>query len=126
MSGNDFEDPIEATPKFQFFAAPGGRMLAYATLQRPARVRALLGTDVVADTPGPWPYRDAWTFPATLQKVAGIPITLDDLRFSFGYTKAAKNYISSTSCPKGGWAWKVRVHTRATVLAADGRAPCVR
>lgn len=125
MSGNT-ADPIEATPKFQFIAAPGGKMLAYATLQRPARVRAVLGTDVVADAPGPWPYRDAWTFGRTLQVVAGIPISLDDLRFSFGYTKGARNYISSTSCPKDGWAWKVRVRTRATVLEAHGRAPCHR
>jgi hypothetical protein len=117
---------VSPPPKFQFFNAPGGRMLAYATLDQPARVRAALDDAVVLGASGPWPYRDAWAFPPTLQVVAGMPTTVEDLRLSFGYTRAARNYISSTSCPRGGWAWKVRVRTRATVLEAQGRAPCHR
>lgn len=133
-TGPAIEPPEGATspPKLQFFNAPGGKMIAYATLQLPARVRAVLDDDVVAGARGLWPYRDAWPFPPNMQVVAGIPITLDSLAFAFGYTKAAKNYISSTSCPKGGWAWRVRVHTRVpetratAVLQANGRAPCTR
>lgn len=122
-------DLVTPSPKLQFFNAPGGKMIAYATLQRPARVRGILSDTVVAGARGLWPYRDAWTFPSVLQVVAGIPITPETLRFSFGYTQAAKNYISSTMCPKGGWAWRVIVHVReasgdAAALMQTGRAPC--
>lgn len=128
-SGPNADDGLNPIPKLHFFSAPGGKMIAYATLLRPARVRAVLDDRPVLDAPGPWPFRDAWAFPRTLQVVAGIPITIDDLRLAFGYTKGAKNYISSTSCPRGGWAWRVRLHTwtapgGAAALTANGRAPC--
>jgi hypothetical protein len=124
-----YADELEPTPTFQFFNAPAGQMLAYMTLQRPARVRASVPITVVDGARDPWPLRYAWTFPQTMQVVAGIPITLNELRFAFGYTKAAANYISTTSCPAGGWAWRVRLHTwtateGTAALTADGRAPC--
>jgi hypothetical protein len=124
----DVDDP-EAPPKFQFFNAPGGQMLSYMALQRPARVRAAIPITVVDGARGPWPLRYAMTFPQSMQVVSGIPITFEELRFAFGYTKAAKNYIASTSCPKGGWAWRVRLHTwtatgGTAALTATDRAPC--
>jgi hypothetical protein len=89
----------------------------------------VLDDAVVDGARGLWPHRDAWAFPPALQGVAGTPILLDDLSFFFGLTRAAKHYVASTACPKGGWAWKVRVRTRSAtgaeaVLDANGRAPC--
>lgn len=131
MTGSGIEppDPVEASPRFQFFNAPGGQMLTYMTLQRPARVRAAVPVTVVERARSTWPLRYALTFPQTMQVVAGIPITLDKLRFAFGYTKAAENYVATTSCPAGGWTWRIRLHTwtaieGTAVLTASGRAPC--
>jgi hypothetical protein len=70
----------------------------------------------------------SWTFPQTLRVVAGIPITMSHVKFSYGYTKAAKLYVSTEGCPRGGWRWRVRVHLTgpAPVLQRDGRAACKR
>ncbi|HET6507622.1 MAG TPA: hypothetical protein VFG42_12605 [Baekduia sp.] len=124
--GIEPDDPVEAQPKFHLFNAPGGRMTIYATLQHPARVRAVMPGTVIDGARGAWPHRDAWTFPVTLQNVAQMPVTIGRLRFSFGGTRAAPHYVASTSCPPGGWPWRMRVHAGATVLVADGRAPCRR
>jgi hypothetical protein len=122
-------DDVEAAPKFQVFNAPGGQMLSYMTLQRPARVRAVVPITVVDGARGAWPLRYAWTFPQNMQVVADIPITLDELRFAFGYTEGAKDYVATTSCPAGGWTWRVRIHTwtateGTAALTASGHAPC--
>jgi hypothetical protein len=127
--GPAIEEPIETTPRFVFFNGPGGLPMAYITLQRPARVRAAVVPAVIDRPRSIWPHRTRWTFPETLRVVAGIPITPSHLAFTYGYTRAAKLFVASTSCPPGGWAWRVRVHTyvapgNAPVLQQDGRAPC--
>ncbi|WP_445149310.1 hypothetical protein [Baekduia sp. Peel2402] len=130
-SGPFIEDPIEAAPKFVFVNGPGGLPMAYITLQRPARVRAATTPTVIDRPRSIWPHRTRWTFPQILRVVAGIPTTPSHLGFTYGYTKAAKLFIASTSCPPGGWTWRVRVHTyiapgNAPVLQQDGRVPCTR
>jgi hypothetical protein len=114
-----------------FINTPGG-MVAWIVLKNPARVAAAAVGTVVDDAPGPWPHRASFTIPRSLQVVAGIPITPRELSFAIGGKSYAPKYMTSTTCPKGGWAWKVRVHTRAAdtgataVLETHGRAPCHR
>jgi hypothetical protein len=114
-----------------FVNAPGGSLTAWVVLQDPARVQAAAIGTVVDGRPGPWPHRQTWTIPRSLQLVAGIPITLNSLSFAIGGKSWAKTYVATTRCPAGGWAWRVRVHTMkatgaAAVLDTRGRTPCHR
>jgi hypothetical protein len=114
-----------------FLNAPGG-MLAWIVVRNPARVAAAAVGKVVDDAPGPWPHRESFTIPRSLQVVAGIPITVRELSFAIGGKAYAPKYLASTACPKDGWAWKVRVHSRAAdtgatgLLERHGRTPCHR
>lgn len=104
-------------------------VLAYATLENPARVRE---TVVVKDSdpPGPWAHRESFRVPKTLQVVAGIPIQVTGLKLRVGGKSYAKGYITSTSCPKGGWKYKATVHYlfdltgQTTEDTITGSIPC--
>lgn len=127
-SGGIDLDPVgDPTPTFTFVNGPDGRLIAYTVLQRPARVRAPAVSKVFENPRSRFPFRDAWKFPRVLQKVAGIPVSMRNLKLTFGGKSWAKDYISTTGCPRGGWAWRVRVHFRAAGFQdVNGRAPCRR
>jgi hypothetical protein len=131
-TGSADVDTVEPLPKFAWINGTAGRLIPYATLQRPARVRSPLHTTVVQGARGPWPNRDAWSFPRVFQQVGGIPVTMRRFTTTFGGMSWAKNYISTTGCPKGGWAYTIRLRTRDTttgiadVIDVAGRAPCRR
>jgi hypothetical protein len=111
---------------------PSGAPTLWIVLQDPARVQAAAAGMVVHDASARWPRHVRWTIPPTLQVVAGIPITPYGFSFVLGGKTYAKGYVSTTGCPEGGWAWKLRVHTgdgqggAAGVLDAHGRIPCHR
>lgn len=111
---------------------PSGAPTLWIVLQDPARVQAAAAGVVVDDATTRWPRHVRWTIPRSLQVVAGIPITPFGLSLTLGGKTWAKDYIATTGCPDGGWAWKLRVHTgdgqggAAGVLDAHGRAPCRR
>jgi hypothetical protein len=89
------------------------------------RVRAVVVPEVTDGAPGAWPHRTKWTLPSTLRMAAGVELSTSDVRFSYGHQPFAKYYIAAVGCPRGGWAWRVRVHTTAAgVLSARGHAPC--
>jgi hypothetical protein len=118
-------DDLGPNPTFNFINGPGGTLVPYTVLQRPARVRAPLTAKVVHNPRSRFPNRDLWDVPDVLQVVAGIPITLSDITMQFGGQSWAKDYIATTGCPKGGWEFRVRVRTdTAGVLETTGRAPC--
>jgi hypothetical protein len=112
--------------------SPTGPPTLWIVLQNPARVQAAAAGTVVHDATTRWPHHVRWTMPRALQVVAGIPITPFGLSFVLGGKAYAKDYVSTTGCPEGGWAWKLRVHTddaqggAAGVLDAHGRIPCRR
>jgi hypothetical protein len=78
------------------------RVLAYATMTNPARVQTAI---VVRSTrqSGKWRHRERFSVPKSLQVVAGIPIQPTSLHLTVGGKSYARNYITTTSCPKGGW-----------------------
>ena len=121
------EDTVEPRPKFVMVNGPGGRLTAYVTVQRPARVRASVVPSVFDNPRSIWPHRDAWEIPEVLRKVAGVTIPMNHLKLTFGGKSWAKDYIVTTGCPKGGLPWRIRVRTDGGgVLGRDGRAPCRR
>lgn len=106
-SGSADADTVEAGPKVQIFNGGKNLILAYVTLQRPARVRAVVPAKLTPQS-GKWSYKLTFTVPPTLRVVAGIPITLNYLNLTTGYTKAAKDIIATTSCGAGNkWPFQV-------------------
>lgn len=89
---------------------------AYATLNRPARVRETVVIHTKRFRSGPWGHQESFAIPRTLQIVAGIPLAIDRISLTIGGKSYAKDYIASTACPDGGWRYEVVAHT-----TADGR-----
>jgi hypothetical protein len=123
-NGSASADTVEAGPKVQIFNGGKNLILAYVTLQRPARVRAVVPAKLTPMS-GQWSYKLHFNVPQTLQVVAGIPITLNNLKLTAGYTKAAKDIIATTSCGAGNkWPFEVdlKLNTNQTVTYTDSVA----
>jgi hypothetical protein len=113
-------------PRVMFVNGPGRRPVAYVMLQESARVRAVVVPTVTETSRGAYRHRIAWTFRSTLRTAAPEPVTTSQLSIALGGVPASKYYLSSTSCPAGGWAWQVRVHTTTETLRQEGRVACRR
>lgn len=103
---------------------------AYATLNRPARIREVLTVHETRFAAGPWGHEESLKVPPSLQIVAGVPLQLDRITLDIGGRPYAKSYISSTACPSGGWRYEVTAHTATGDQAAEtvgtGRISCTR
>lgn len=104
------------------------RTFAYTTLYNPAFVEE---TIVVHRTKasGRWAHRESFQVPENLQIVAGVPIQVTAAKMRVGGKPYARDYIVSTSCPKGGWKYRAVAHylfsTGATSQERiDGSIPC--
>jgi hypothetical protein len=122
-SGSASADTVEAGPKVVIVNGGKNLLLGYVTLQRPARVRAVVPAKLVPQS-GKWSYKISFTIPQSLRVVAGIPITLNWLKMSAGYTAAAKDIIATTSCPGGKWPFQVdaKLSTGGTATYTDSVA----
>lgn len=122
--GSASADTVEAGPKVVIVNGGKNLILAYVTLQRPARVRAVVPAKLTPQS-GKWSYKLHFDVPQSLQVVAGIPITLNNLNLTTGYTKAAKDIIATTSCGAGNkWPFQVdlKLETGATASYTDSVA----
>jgi hypothetical protein len=99
-------DTVPAKLSVIFFNGGKNKKYAYATLNNPARVRE---TIVVTDsTPsGPWGHEESLRVPRSLQIVAGVPLQLTNAKLKIGGKSYAKDFITSTACPSGGWKYQV-------------------
>jgi hypothetical protein len=113
-----------------FFNGGWKRTFAYTTLYNPAFVQEAI---VVKRTKmrGRWAHRESLRVPKSLQVVAGVPIQMTGARMRIGGKRYARDYITSSSCPKGGWRYRAIAHylfatneTGRDVL--NGRIPCRR
>jgi len=123
-SGSASADTVEAGPKVELFNGGKNFTLAYVTLQRPARVRAVIPAKLIPQS-GKWSYKVNFTVPETLRIVAGIPVTLNYLKLTAGYTAAAKDILATTSCGAGNkWPFQVdlKLSTQQTVTYTDSVA----
>jgi hypothetical protein len=103
-------DTVPARLEVVFFNGGADRRYAYATLNNPARVQETLVVRVTKLHGSKWDHREAIRVPETLQVVAGVPVRLTSIRFKIGGKPYAKEYIASTSCPRGGWKYQVTAH----------------
>lgn len=127
--GTGRADTILANMKVILFNAGAARLLAYTTVDHPARVRRTVEVSTQSLI-GAWRRQSSFLVPKNLQVVAGIPIQLNNLHFSLGGRSWAKDYITTTSCPAGGWRYQATLHyleDRLGVISDDhvtGVVPC--
>jgi hypothetical protein len=127
--GTGRADTVLAGMTVTLFNAGAARLLAYAEVDHPTRVRRA----VVVSTQsliGNWRHQSSFMVPKDLQIIAGIPIQLNNLYFSLGGRPWAKDYITTTSCPAGGWRYQASLHYLFDKLGATsdehetGTVPC--
>lgn len=124
-------DTVITHPDVVFVNGGSKRSYAYTTLYHPALVQEPI---VVRSKKmrGRWSYRESFRVPKTLQVVAGVPIQMTGLRFRMGGKRYAPEWITSTSCPRGGWRYRAKVRYlydltgRRDVDMVKGRIPCRR
>lgn len=123
-------DTVDARVDVTFVNGGLKTTYAYATLNRPARVRETLVIHTTRLRSGPWGHVESVKIPRSLQIVAGIPLAIDRISLNIGGKSYAKGYIASTACPDGGWKYQVVAHTTAGGQAAEnvgtGRIACTR
>lgn len=103
-------DTVPARLKMVIVNGGANRTYAYATLDNPARVKETLVLESTNLRRGKWGHRESVRVPETLQVVAGVPVRLTSIRFVIGGKPYAREYIGSTSCPRGGWRYQVTAH----------------
>ena len=101
-------DTVAARVDLLIFNGGESRKYIYATLNNPARVREVLTVESsTLHGGGTWAHRETINVPRSLQIVAGIPLRLTKIRMQIGGKSYAKDFVASTSCPQGGWKYKV-------------------
>ncbi len=103
-------DTVDARLDVVFFNGGKNTTYAYATLNRPARVRETLVVKSVPMRDATWDHRETVAIPRSLQIVAGIPLQLTRIKMQIGGRSYAKDFIANTGCPRGGWQYQVTAH----------------
>ena len=124
-------DTVNTRLKFVLVNGGAKRLLAYTTLTNPARVEETIVVKETAMT-GKWSHSESFRVPKSLQVVAGIPIQVTKMRLSIGGKPYARSFITTTSCPKGGWKQRVTAHYlydligQTTMSTSNGSISCRR
>jgi hypothetical protein len=100
-SGVALADTVDAKPRVTIVNGGKSKFYGYTVLYHPTLVKEPVVVKIKKLRGGPWGYKVSFRVPENLQIVAGVPITLRNLKFQIGGTKAAKNIITTTGC-KGG------------------------
>jgi hypothetical protein len=107
-TGSAWADDVITRPKVTFINGGARRICFYTVLTNPARVRTCVPGTVTKLNHPKWGYRVKITVPEVLQVVAGVPIALRDISWRAGGKPYAKDWIATTSCPKGNkWAFEL-------------------
>jgi hypothetical protein len=105
-SGTALADNVTTIPRITVINGGANKVWFWTVLQNPARVQAAVpGT--ITKMSGKWAYKLTFKVPTSLQIVAGIPITLNDLKVTAGGKSYAKDWLATTSCPSTKkWAYQ--------------------
>jgi hypothetical protein len=120
-SGTAWADTVKTTVKLTFVNGGANMMYAFTELTNPAVVQLPVPGKIEKQS-GQWGYKATFTVPEDLQIVAGVPISLINLKASI----TAKNYIFTTSCPKDKkWPYQVTTYQNTTAPAVfKSSTPC--
>lgn len=123
-------DSVITHPDVVFVNAGWKQTFAYTTLYQPALVEETIVVERTKAS-GPWSHQESFRVPRHLQVVAGVPIQVTAAKLTIGGKPWARDYIVSTSCPKGGWRYRATAHYLFATGATDqdvfeGSIPCTR
>jgi hypothetical protein len=115
-TGEAYADNVITRPRVVFYNGGAKWMYHYTTLFNPAFVQEPVPARITKVS-GKWNYKVRITVPENLQIVAGVPIALRNFKYAVGGKKYAKEYIATTSCPKGN---KYDFQLETEYLYSDG------
>jgi hypothetical protein len=124
-SGDALADTVHTVPRVTFVNGGASRVYAWTVLQNPARVQAAVVAKITKQS-GQWSYKAHFDVPKSLQVVAGVPITLNNLKASIGGKSFAKTWLATTSCPSNKkWNYRgVAYLSTGGSITYDGTTPC--
>jgi hypothetical protein len=107
-TGEAWADDVITRPKVTFVNGGANKICFYTVLTNPARVQTCVPGRITKLNGPKWAYRLKITVPEVLQVVAGVPIALRSIRWEAGRRPWAKDWIVTTSCPRGNkWAFEL-------------------
>jgi hypothetical protein len=98
--GVAFADNVDAKPTVTFVNGGKSTLWAFTTLYNPALVQEPIAIKIKKLSGSKWAYRASFRVPKVLQVVAGVPITLRSFNYNIGGKSYAREFITTTSCPK--------------------------
>jgi hypothetical protein len=121
-AGHADVDDLNPPPRVTVVNGGPTKMYFYVVFQNPARVQAAIPGTITKLSSSRWSYRLHADNPGSLQIVAGIPITPNSFRATFG----RRDWIATTSCPRDNrWRYRLRMTlTSGQVFDTDGSVPC--
>jgi hypothetical protein len=108
-----YADTVRTTPKITVVNGGAKVAFGYVQLTNPARVNVAVPTTIKKRS-GQWSYQLDFDVPASLQFVAGVPISLTKLHLEIG----KGDILASTYCPPDN---KWKYESKSVLL--DGREP---
>jgi hypothetical protein len=99
-------DTVKTHPKITVVNAGGRDVCLWTVMTNPARVSACV-TGKITKQRGKWAYKLHLEVPRNLQIVAGVPIALESFDLTAGGKSYAKDWLATTSCSGGKWAFQV-------------------
>jgi len=99
--GDALADTVHTKPVITVVNGGSNLIYFWTVLKNPARVAAAVPAKITKQT-GKWAYKVTFKVPQSLQIVAGIPITLNNLTVTLGGKSWAKDWLATTSCPSNG------------------------
>jgi hypothetical protein len=109
-TGSASADTVDASPTIDFVNGGKGTLWAYTTLYRPALVKEPVALKIKKLSGSKWGYSVKFRVPETLQIVAGVPITLNWLKFGIGGKSYAPKLITTTGCKGGKHTFNATTH----------------
>jgi hypothetical protein len=94
-------DNVTTRPKIEFVNGGKNMLWFFTTLFNPAFVQEPVPGVIKKISHPKWGYRMRITVPESLQVVAGVPIALTDFNYKVGGKPYARDFITTTGCPKG-------------------------
>lgn len=99
--GVAFADTVDTEPTVTFVNGGKTTLYAYTVLYNPTLVKEPVVLKIKKLSGSKWGYSVKFTVPTKLRVIAGVPVTLRELDFTLGGTKAAPKLIATTGCKNG-------------------------
>ena len=130
QSRSGFVEPPDGGTRAGIVMVNGGqgRLFAYTTIYHPTLVQEPVELRNERLT-GRWSHRFGMTVPMNFQLVADVPVQISEAAAKLGQPYAP-SFVTTTSCPKGGWRYRMTTHYVDNLTwqrgsdTIKGRVPC--